>query len=466
MPVVDRNFLLKYDVRAPRYTSYPPATHFSADYTCDMHREQLIDSNVRGDKNISLYVHIPFCPVRCLYCGCNQEDLQGRDFVSVYVDTILLEIERVAAYIDRDRKVTQVHWGGGTPNSIHPDFIEKIMLKLREQFSFPQPGSKEEEIEIAMEIDPSIISLEKLERFRQLGFNRVSFGVQDFNLQVLEIVNRRPSKIPIPELVAACRKMGYRGINLDFIYGLPGQKLENFAETIDLAIASDPDRIVTFSYAHVPWVKNHQSDLEKYVIPSADEKLEMFLMSLHKISHAGYAVIGMDHYAKFDDELSRARENGKLHRNFQGYASRETTGQVYAFGCSSISQLEYSYAQNVKTSREYVARMNESEFAIEKGIVLTEQNYRDRAIITELMCNGKIDVNHIASITGSTREQILNYFSELVPQLQSYVDDHLLKIDLPDKIEVTKDGWLAVRSIATHFDPLLKNDSSRYSKAL
>lgn len=469
---INAEFIKKYDRRGPRYTSYPPATFFTTQYDEKTHREQLILSNENQKSNISIYIHIPFCPVRCSYCGCTQEGMQGRNYVREYVDAVLLEIERVAGYLDKNRLVTQVHWGGGTPNAIHLDFIEEIMNALRKNFTFPKEEKHTAEnlvnpLEIAMEIDPSLISVEKLERLRKMGFNRVSFGVQDFDEKVLEIVNRKASRIPIPELVSVCREIGFKGINLDFIYGLPKQTRESFQKTIQKAVHSNPDRIVTFSYAHVPWFKPYQKELENYSIPTSDEKLDMFLDSLDQITKAGYTVIGMDHYAKPDDELSLALRNKQLHRNFQGYASKFTTGQVYAFGCSSISQLETSYGQNVKSSGEYVKRIMANEFAIEKGYVLSKEQRKRRFMINEIMCNGELSLSQVSENFSIEKEDLLEELGTSLEKCQEFVDDGLLEISQPlETIRVTKKGWLTVRSIAMAFDPMLEEKTERYSKTL
>lgn len=280
----------------------------------------------------------------------------------VYVDALKKEILMVKNYLDPNRKVSQIHWGGGTPNSLPVEMIGEIMQLIHANFSFIDKP------EIAMECHPAMLDEEFIGKLAALKFNRFSLGIQDFKQEVLDNVNRDASIIPVEELVKMIRNHENTSVNLDFIYGLPFQDEKSFAETINKAIEITPDRLVTFSYAHVPWVKKAQKILEVKGLPSADKKLEMFETGFQLLTQNGYEAIGLDHFAKPNDELSIAFKNRTLHRNFQGYCTRETTGQVYAFGATGISQLESAYAQNAKDTNTYVDQINKGEFTIEKGI--------------------------------------------------------------------------------------------------
>lgn len=322
---IPTHLLEKYNVPTPRYTSYPPANYFHEDYTNEDVNNALIASNSAHPQNISLYIHIPFCNKLCFYCGCNTIISRENKLMDSYIETLKKEIVLLKSKLDKNRKVSQVHWGGGTPNYLPIEKIESIMSTLNDNFDFiPQA-------EVAMECHPWHLTYDYVDRSIKIGFNRLSLGVQDFNDKVMESINRNHSEIPIPELVDYIRKQGI-DVNLDFIYGLPFQSVETFTETIKQAIEISPNRLVTFSYAHVPWVKKAQKKLEKYDLPDANEKVKLFEVAYDLLTSNGYKAIGLDHFAKETDELYLALDEKKLHRNFQGYCTRETTGQVYALG--------------------------------------------------------------------------------------------------------------------------------------
>ncbi len=456
---MDLDIFKKYNRPGPRYTSYPPATFFQGGFTPAQYIEQIEISNHDKPQNISFYVHIPFCNRLCHFCGCTTGISQKEDVIRRYIDAIIKEIKTVSQYLDTNRKVSQIHWGGGTPNAINMGYIEEIMQVFHERFNFI------EKPEIAVECHPGELDFKDIDRLAAAGFNRISLGVQDFDPAILKIVNRLPSKRPVEELVSYMKGKGFHGVNLDLIYGLPGQTQESFAENIQKAIEVSPDRLATFSYAHVPWVKSAQKILEKRGLPNPDEKLQMFLEGLNALTAAGYVTIGMDHYAKASDDLSLALKNNTLHRNFQGYATRETTGQVYGFGSSSITQLWGSYIQNVKTFKQYIEEINKHGLAPDRAYVLTPENQVVREVITEIMCNGRMDFDEVAAQFGKQGDEIKEIVQFSPEKLQEFIDDQLVSIK-GNTVNVHKEGFFVVRNIAMAFDPLLKTSDAMYSKTI
>ena len=387
---ISSEFLQKYNISGPRYTSYPPANFFHSGFTSADYIDQLIASNQQNPENISIYIHIPFCPKRCHFCGCSTVIAQRKLVLERYIRALKKEIATVGSLLDGSRKVTQIHWGGGTPNSISMDYIREIMDWIRTNFELS------ERAEIAMECSPAYLDYKHIDELAQMGFNRISLGIQDFREDVLDVVNRDAPRHPVKDIVDYLRGKGFRGINLDFIYGLPMQTMDSFRATIEQAIAIRPDRIVTFSYAHVPWVKEAQKQLEKIGLPDANDKMNLFLQATAQLTAAGYCPIGIDHFTLPDDDLTKAFKNKQLHRNFQGYCTLETTGQVYAFGSSSITQIWGAYAQNHKDITKYMDAIESTGFAIERGYQLSDKEQLVRSVINRIMCNGILDLDEVA----------------------------------------------------------------------
>ena len=336
--IVDKKLIDKYNESGPRYTSYPPATFFNEYFNDNEYLECLSKSNYENPKNISVYIHVPFCPQICHFCGCTTETGFTKPFLERYINAVVKEIELVSSKLDDKRKLTQVHWGGGTPNAISYKYIEKITNTLKDYFDFSK------NYEMAIECNPAHLEFRHIELLKKFGFNRISVGIQDFRNDVLDAINRKPSKRPIEEIIKKIQDEGFTGTNLDLVYGLPLQTVDSFKKTVDKAISLNTDRIVTFSYAHVPSVIPRQKVLENIGFPTSDEKALMYENSYNQLIKAGYVSIGMDHYSKPNDEFALALNQKKLHRNFQGYCTLETTGQVYGFGASSISQLDSAYS--------------------------------------------------------------------------------------------------------------------------
>lgn len=454
-----KKIIKKYNQPGPRYTSYPPANYFKGDFSADTFIEGIDKSNHEDPQNISLYFHVPFCPRLCHFCGCNTQLGNNRDLIASYMDSMLKEFRHISSRLDKSRKVTQVHWGGGTPNAIKLEYLERVMNEVFKTFTMA------ENAEVAIECSPAYLSKEDIGRLSNMGFNRISLGIQDFNASVLHAVNRAPSKLPIEELMEEIKQHPFTGTNLDFIYGLPKQTLASFEKTIRKAASLNPDRIVTFSYAHVPWIKKEQKIIEAIGLPNPEEKLEMFILGNDILQAEGYQAIGMDHYAKPTDELSVALKINQLHRNFQGYCSKETTGQVYAFGTSSISQLNKMYAQNTKNAVNYIKRINSEGIAVERGYVLSTDEIIIRQVINEIMCNNFLDFTAVAEENNISPNELKEILQFEPGKLTQFEKDQLL-VQTDHRIEVNNLGRLVIRNIAMSFDPKLQVKENTYSKTV
>ena len=456
---IPNQLIEKYNVPVPRYTSYPPANYFSDSFSEKDYLNSLQISNNEFPQNISLYIHIPFCKKLCHYCGCNAHLTRNEEKIRTYVDALKKEILMVAQHLDSSRKVSQVHWGGGTPNSLPVEMVEEIMQVIHEKFEFI------EKPEIAMECHPVHLNEKYIEKLVASKFNRFSLGIQDFRKEVLDNVNRDASVIPVEDLVKEIKHYPGTGVNLDFIYGLPFQDVESFTETIRRAIEISPDRLVTFSYAHVPWIKKAQKILEKKGLPGAEQKLSMFEAGFKLLTENGYTAIGLDHFARANDELTIARNTRTLHRNFQGYCTRETTGQVYAFGTTGISQLEGAYIQNTREIDRYIDSIQQSKFCVEKGYVLNTSEKIIRHVINEIMCNHFVSWDEVASQFQTSKETVKNTIHFETSLLNEFQKDNLITFHA-EEIKVSDLGKYFVRNIAASLDPNLTSQNKKFSKAL
>ena len=456
--MINRELLEKYNHPVPRYTSYPPANFFTNDFSPANYLEAIDKSNHWNPQNISIYIHIPFCLKLCYFCGCNSYALRKDEVVVAYVKALIQEIKMVTSRLDKTRRVSQIHYGGGTPNAIPVEYLQEINELLFSTFQFiPDP-------EIAIEVNPAYLTFEQMTGLKKAGFNRFSLGIQDFDTEVLDAVNRDKPGMPVEEIIAFLKEDSPgMAVNLDFIYGLPKQTAGNFADTIRQAIELKPDRLVTFSYAHVPWVSKIQKKLEKEGLPAADEKIKMYEAAYSLLTQNGYEAIGMDHYANAGDELTVARNNKQLHRNFQGYCTRRTTGQVYAFGVTGISQLEGIYAQNTKSIDEYITKISKGELTTIKGYSLTPQQVVVREVITELMCNEQIVWSQLGEILSMNIEEVKKQTTYSNDILQQFESDGIITLS-DDKIQITSDGQLFIRNVAASFDPLTQDGQTNFSK--
>lgn len=456
---IDEQLLRKYNAPVPRYTSYPPANHFR-EFTAVEYNRLVKNSNSRKPENIAFYIHIPFCKRICHYCGCNSCSLGKGSQVPAYMEALKREIGMVAAMLDRSRPVSQVHYGGGTPNAIDPRYLKEINDYLFGEFRFI------EDPEIAIECNPEHMSFKQIDTLAAAGFNRFSIGIQDFDTNVLRLVNRAPSHIAPAELLGYIKEKNPKAsVNFDFIFGLPGQTVSSFSETIGKAAGIRPDRLVTFSYAHVPWLKKHQLILEKKGLPETGEKMKMFLNGYSLLTEAGYKPLGLDHYVLPGDDLFRAYTEHTLHRNFQGYCTRRTTGQVYAFGVTGISQLEEGYSQNARDIQKYIDEISTGTLPVEKGYILSGEQKIIREVLDRLMCNKKISFAGIAADLGISTAELKEATGFREERLRSMEDDGLLNFN-GDELEVTENGTMFIRNIAVIFDKEYIEKNQTYSRTV
>jgi oxygen-independent coproporphyrinogen-3 oxidase len=456
--IIPEKLLEKYNSPVPRYTSYPPANYFSDEITENQYIDAVKDSNSGNPRNISIYIHIPFCKKLCYYCGCNTSPLGTQAEMKKYVSALKQEIRMVAALIDKGRKVSQIHYGGGTPNAIPVEWIAELNELIYSLFTLTDHP------EIAIECNPAHLDFDYIDQLKKSGFNRFSLGIQDFDNEVLKTVNRDPSVIPVGEIIQRL-KSGSNNVtvNLDFIYGLPGQTVESFLDSIRQAVVIRPDRLVTFSYAHVPWVKKAQKILDKKGLPDSELKMKMFSESHEFLMSHGYQSIGLDHYVLESDELYQAVITKSLHRNFQGYCTRQTTGQVYAFGVSAISQLEKGYAQNTKSVKGYIETIGSGHLPIEKGYILTNGEVIVREVINQLMCNKQIKWKELADHLNISQSAIRNAIVYDEAELKQFEEDGILHLT-DEGLDMTEGGALFIRNVAASFDPLTRTNSKQFSK--
>lgn len=445
----------KYNVPVPRYTSYPTANQFEI-FSAEQYLKAVEASNDATADNISFYIHVPFCQHLCHYCGCNSVAMAKSERIEAYFAALHKEIDLLLPHLRKDRKISQIHYGGGSPSSMPLTHIRALNEHLLSAFdTIDQP-------EIAIECHPGYLKMEDWQYLLDSRFNRFSLGIQDFDDEVLHAVNRHPSLLPVSDIIEVLRSGGAR-VNFDFIYGLPRQTVEKFVATIEAAIALRPDRLVTFSYAHLPSLFKRQTLLEKAGLPPQDEKLKMFECAAQRLEAAGYRPIGMDHFVLPDDELFQALQHHTLHRNFQGYCPRRITAQVYAFGVSGISQLDGAYAQNTKDIAAYIATVDEGKMPIVKGYALAPWQRIAREVIECMMCNHTIHWEEMAAHLQCSVADIQQAIIYDEKQLSTMQEDGLLVFDA-HSVRCTPEGMPFVRNIAAAFDPMMRNNEKLFSK--
>ena len=445
----------KYNVPVPRYTSYPTANEFEP---FDAHRylEAVETSNDAAADNISFYIHVPFCRHLCHYCGCNSVAMAQPKHIEEYFETLHQEIDLLLPHLRKDRRISQIHYGGGSPSSMPLPLIRGINEHLLSAFStIDKP-------EIAIECHPGYLESNDWQYLLDSGFNRFSLGIQDFNTDVLRTVNRRPSLLPVADIMEILRKGGAK-VNFDFIYGLPKQTTTEFVSTIQTAISLHPNRLVTFSYAHLPSLFKRQMILEKAGLPLQTEKLKMFEEASKMLQSADYVPIGMDHFVLPDDDLNVALQHHTLHRNFQGYCPRRITAQVYAFGVSGISQLDAAYAQNTKDISAYMAQVNAGQMPVQRGYALAPWQRITREVIECIMCNNAINWQDMAQRLHVPVDEIKRAIHYNEAELQTLQADGLIAFDA-DSVEITPDGLPFVRNVAAAFDPMMRHNHRLFSK--
>ena len=453
-----QELLNKYSIPVPRYTSYPPANFFNESFTADSYKAAIIESNKQNPQHISIYIHIPFCYHMCHYCGCNSQLLKDKNVVKEYIETLKKEIRMVLPLLDHSRKISQIHYGGGTPTSQPVSVLKEINQIILSEFECIKNP------EIAIECHPGYLDEDYWNDLIDAGFNRISIGIQDFNEEVLKASARKPSRMAIEDIIHIIRSKGV-SVNMDFIYGLPLQTPESFAETINKAISFKPDRIVTFSYAHVPWVNELQKNLEKVGLPSVSTKSEIYETAKKLLIDAGYKTIGLDHFVLANDELYEALQTKSLHRNFQGYCTRRTTGQVYAFGNTGISQLSTAYSQNAKDLSTYISSVNEGKYPITKGYILNKEEQITREVIASLMCNYTVSWSDIANRMNMSEKEVRNALNYNKEQLFDFQKDGIIEFS-EDYITVLPEAAPFIRNVAASLDKLMVNNEKRYSKSV
>jgi len=464
--VLDPELILRYDQTGPRYTSYPTAVQFRGPDPASSDQKGVGESEYRAaaaranrsTAPLSLYFHLPFCDTVCFYCACNKIVTKNRSRTGPYLDRLFREIEMQSVLFDQGAVVEQLHWGGGTPTFLSSGQMQALMDRTRAHF----PLRDDDRGEYSIEIDPREAGDETIPLLRELGFNRLSMGVQDFDPDVQRAVNRIQSEDQTFRVLEDARKNGFRSVSFDLIYGLPRQTVERFARTLDKVISAGPDRLSIFNYAHLPDLFKTQRQIHAEDLPTATEKLDILQFSIDRLTNAGYVYIGMDHFARPDDELAVAQRAGTLYRNFQGYSTHSDCNLV-AMGITSIGMVSDSYSQNVKTLDDYYDAIDGSRLPVFRGIRLNADDQLRRDIITGLICHFRLDVSSIEA-----RHDIIfhDYFKSEIAALEPMQADGLVQFD-GDEIVVTPAGKLLIRNVCMVFDRYLNGSTGqRYSRVI
>jgi oxygen-independent coproporphyrinogen III oxidase len=434
----------KYDRPGPRYTSYPTAPEWTDAFGPGDYAKHLARADAEKGP-LSVYVHLPFCREMCRFCGCNVVATHDRSRADAYLDLLEKEVALVAARLPNRREVSQLHWGGGTPTFLDEKQLVRCHTILSSSFHFTPDAEK------AIEIDPAITTKSQIETLAELGFNRISMGVQDFDGKVQEVVGRIQGEKETADLVEAARQNGFNGVNLDLIYGLPYQTPETWKSTLERILAIHPDRMAVFGFAYVPWSKPHQRLLPQEALPKTEQRVELFLGAVEAFTSAGYRLIGLDHFALESDELAKAQREGYLTRNFQGYTVRPAADTV-AFGMSSISDVAGAYAQNSHRLKDWGDKVAAGEIPVERGAAVTDDDVMRRFVINRVMCLLRLDLGEVEARFGAAgRAAIASSLSKGVREL---VDDGLVTFD-GEVLRVLPLGQLLVRNVAMLFDAYL-----------
>ena len=439
------DILPRYATEGPRYTSYPTAPVWSESYGPEAYRKELGREDIDPSDPLSIYVHVPFCESLCHYCACNKVITRDRSRADKYLDSIEREVAAVHSAVRVPRRTTQHHWGGGTPTYLSPAQVQRLFGCVNAAFPIADGA------EVSIEVDPRVTTEEHIVALRECGFNRISMGVQDFEPKVQEAVHRIQPADKTGELVQSARRHGFESVNFDLIYGLPYQRPETFARTLDTVMELGPDRIALYSYAHVTWVAKQQRGFERKDLPDAETKLAIMLLAIRRFLDAGYLFIGLDHFAKPDDELATALRNRSLRRNFMGHTTQAGVDMI-GFGPSSISELRGSYAQSQRDLPDWEQAVEAKGVATMRGHLLTDDDLERRWVIGRIMCLGELRADEFEQEFG--REFRSAYASEL-EALATMVGDGLVTIAGDGSLEVTPLGRLLVRNVAMHFDAYL-----------
>lgn len=453
----DLDLIRKYDCSGPRYTSYPTAVQFHQGFGEDDYRAAMARGN-RAGRPLSLYFHIPFCDTVCFYCACNKVATKDRGKAQPYLDLLYRELEMQSALVEGNRLVEQLHWGGGTPTFISHEQMRELMARTRACFEL----ADDERGEFSIEIDPREATADTIAMLREIGFNRLSLGVQDFDARVQQAVNRIQSEAETLAVLEAARAQGFRSVSIDLIYGLPHQSAVSFGHSLERVLAVGPDRLSMFNYAHLPKLFAPQRRINEADLPSPQEKLDILQMSIGKLTAAGYVYIGMDHFARPDDELAIAQRDHSLYRNFQGYSTHADCDLI-GFGITSISMVDNCYAQNVKTLEEYQDRVGAGQLPLFRGISLNRDDELRREVITRLICHFELDFAELEARWGIG---FADYFAGELAALADMQADGLLRLDARG-IRVLPAGRLLIRNICMTFDAYLnRKEGASFSKVI
>lgn len=455
--VIDKATIIKYDVPGPRYTSYPTAPVWSDEVNEDVYINQL-KAFGQTDKTLSLYIHIPFCQSMCTFCACSVLIRKAeKKYGDEYLQHLFREIELISKYIGKRPVVRQLHWGGGTPTFLTEEQIQQLFLKIQRHFDVDLSG------EIAIEIDPRTITRKKIETLKKLGFNRISMGIQDFDADVQKGINRIQSLAMVKEVYQWCRDYEFDSINFDLIYGLPHQTQESFTETSKRIIDMRPDRIAFYSFAYVPWLKKHQTKIDTATLPDNDEKLDIFLNAREHFLDSGYQAIAMDHFALDNDELAKAFNNGKLHRNFMGYTVKPAD-EFIGLGLTAIGFLQNTFIQNAKLLQDYYDRLAAGQLPVERGKRLDQDDCIRQWTINSLMCQFCLDKQNFQKLFGVNFE---DYFRDEQGYIFRCAEDELLE-NSQNFLKVTELGKIFIRNICMGFDKYLRREqeSKKFSRTV
>jgi len=451
-----KELIKKYSTSGPRYTSYPTAPQWVETFKVDSYREQLKKSFTGKTEPIALYVHIPFCEALCYYCGCNIQITKDHSRSRIYLDALIREIQTAVETIGTRQTLSQISWGGGTPTFFNCDEIKQLHLATLQAFDLA-PGA-----EVSIEIDPRVTTREQLKTLRDLGFNRVSLGVQDFNTEVQKVINRIQSIQLTDEMLKFCRSLGFSGINFDLIYGLPLQTVETFKKTLKEVIALRPDRIALYNYAHLPSLRPHQKIMDKHPRPDSEERLAIFTDGYTEFTQHGYRSIGMDHFALETDELFLAIEKEKLYRNFMGYTVKRGAGMI-GIGASAIGEIGGSYFQNIRETKPYEDSVSQTGLAAFRGCLLSQEDTERKWIIQQLMCKFVLRFKDYQVLF---HKDFGKEFSKELSLLSEFQKEGILTCD-SQAILISDLGRLFIRNVAMIFDAYLALPTqATYSKTL
>ncbi len=442
---VTRDLLIRYDKPGPRYTSYPTAPEWNDEFGPGDYRKALDDAATRAGEPLSMYIHIPFCHERCIYCGCNVVVTEKEGVADRYLDYLDRELELAAQVLGDRRDVMQLHWGGGTPTYLGTDQIDRLMASIGKRFRLSAGA------EIAIEIDPRVTTHDQIKKLRDLGFNRISMGVQDLNPEVQRAITRYQTEQETVDLYRWCRDAGYEGINFDLVYGLPQQKPESWARTIRAIIELRPDRLAVYSYAHVPWIRPHQKWISEETLPTGPDKFELFANARQMFTDAGYRAIGMDHFALPTDELTVAMDERRLHRNFMGY-SVVPAEEMIGFGTSAIGEIGGCYAQNYVKLSKYYEAIDAGDLPVHRGFELSQEDIVRRWLIRRLMCDFYLDT---AELKRRFDVDYRENFAAEEEVLSEFYEEEFVRRD-GENIEVLPLGRVFIRNVAMVFDAYLK----------